>query len=120
MTTTTPELVSPEPRIGTRVYGLPFARVWRAAREVLRGLPDVQVTGEDPHAGLILAEAHSRILNLVADLEVRISLDEVGMTRVEMRSAARSGRFDFGGGARRVARTLAALDAELGTGAPRA
>jgi len=48
------------------------------------------------------------------DVRIRITLDRNGQTRVDLRSASRKGKGDFGVNARRIGRFLRALDRRLG------
>lgn len=104
---------SPDPRLRGRVYMHPFDHVWRAALDVAREIPRGAVTAADPARGRIEVEAHSRFWNRVADLEVLISLDPLGRTRVDLASASRTGRGDLGANARRIAFFVRRLDRRL-------
>jgi uncharacterized protein (DUF1499 family) len=101
------------PRLRGRVYAVPFARVWDAALEVARGRPRWEVKDADARTGEIVAEARSRLWRFIDDVRVRVTLDEAGMTRVDVSSASRAGGYDFGTNARRIARFLHALDRRL-------
>jgi uncharacterized protein (DUF1499 family) len=109
---------APDPRLRSRAYSLPFNRVWRAASEVAAALPRWSVVERDPIRGRIRAEVRSRLFGRVDDVEIAISLDPLGRTRVDLVSASRTGRADFGANARRIARFLRLLDRRLGD-APR-
>ena len=65
-------------------------------------------------AGAVTMEftAHTLVFGFPADVAVRVA-DETGATVVDMRSASRYGRHDFGDNARRIADFLTALDARL-------
>ncbi|HEX6039554.1 DUF1499 domain-containing protein [Longimicrobium sp.] len=104
---------SPDPRLRPRTYAIPFVIVWEAALAIARGTRGWTVTASDPLAGEIVAEATTRAWKFVDDVWIRISLDEDGQTHVEMTSASRVGRADLGTNARRIARFLHALDAQV-------
>jgi uncharacterized protein (DUF1499 family) len=87
--------------------------VWSAALETARAMPRWTVTEEAAGAGTIRAEARTALWGFTDDVVIRISLDDKGMTRVDLRSSSRVGRGDFGTNARRVARFLHALDRRL-------
>lgn len=104
---------SPDRRLRGRSYAVPFARVWSAA------LAEVEARGwtvleSDPVAGELHAEARTRVWRFTDDVWVRISLDALGRTRVDVVSASRVGRGDLGTNARRIARFLRAVDRRLG------
>lgn len=102
-----------DPRLRGRAYPYPFIRVWETAVALCESLPRWTLIAADPRAGEIQAEARTRWADFTDDVRVRVSLDERGRTRVDLVSASRVGRADLGTNARRVARFLRALDAEL-------
>lgn len=102
-----------DPRLRGRVYALPFTAVWQAVQEQAAATPGWTVGAVDPRAGVLGAEARTRMLRFVDDVEVRVSLDLHGWTRVDLRSASRVGGADLGTNARRIARFLHGLDARL-------
>ena len=65
----------------------------------------------DPHA-----EARTALWKFVDDVWIRISLDELGLTRVDVSSQSRVGKADLGVNARRIARFLHALDRRMQPG----
>ena len=105
---------SPDARLRGRRYGVPFAAVWQAALETAQALRGWTVTGSDPRAGEIVAEARTSLWKFVDDVWIRVSLDEDdGQTRVDLTSASRIGGADLGTNARRIARFLHALDRRI-------
>ncbi len=102
------------PDLQPRTYPLPEARVARGAESALRHLSRFRLVGEARGArGTdIAATAQTRGLGFTDDLTIRIR-PEGGRTRVDVRSASRVGKWDFGQNARNVREFLAALDAEL-------
>lgn len=101
------------PKLRGRAYSIAFAEVWAAALETVRGMPRWKVTASDAGKGTITAEARTVLWAFTDDVVIRISLDDKGMTRVDLRSSSRVGRGDLGVNGRRVARFLHALDARL-------
>ncbi|HEX8831304.1 MAG TPA: DUF1499 domain-containing protein, partial [Longimicrobium sp.] len=95
-----------DPRLRGRAYSVPFAAVWEAALATARAMPRWTVAEPDARSGTIHAEAHTALWKFTDDVAIRISLDDKGMTRVDVRSASRVGSADFGTNARRVARFL--------------
>lgn len=105
---------SPDPRLRGRDYAVPFGAVWRAAVAVAgetRGWTVVDVAARE---GRIRAEARTTLWKFVDDVEIRVSLDPHGQTRVDLTSASRIRGADWGANARRIHRFLRRLDARLG------
>lgn len=98
-------------RMRGRTYAIRFDAVWRAA------LAEAQrrwtVTDSDASRGTIRAEARTSLWKFVDDVQVDVSLDEAGLTRVDLRSQSRRGGGDLGANARRIRRFLRRLDAAL-------
>ena len=107
---TVPEDV--DPRLRGRTYAIPFQEIWETALE-LANRRGWTVKESDDEQGVIVGEARSLILRWVADVEVRIGLDENGQTRVDVRSSSRKGFADLGRNARRINRFLRRLDKSL-------
>lgn len=107
----------PEPRLRGRTYAVPFARVWKAAlklaSEDMRGWALLEA---DEDSGVIRAESTTPVFRFVDDVQIRISLDENGQTRVDMSSESRIGRGDLGKNARRIHAFFRKLDRSLGVG----
>jgi uncharacterized protein (DUF1499 family) len=105
---TSPE--SDDPRLLGRTYAVPFETVWQAALRLAGGLPGWRIRSSDDLAGIINAEAKSRIRRRVSDVKIRISLDPNAQTRIDARSASREGRADLGANARRLHSFFRGLD----------
>jgi hypothetical protein len=104
---------SPDPRLRGREYPVPFTTVWNAVQETVRAQRRWTVTQADARRGEIEAEARTALWRFVDDVWIRVSLDDLGLTRVDVSSASRVGRGDLGVNARRIARFLHALDRRL-------
>lgn len=104
---------SEDPRLRGRSYAIPYARVWRAVLDEVAARRGWSLAEADPAKGEVLAEARTRVWKLVDDVWIRVSLDENGLTRVDLASTSRRGRSDFGTNARRIVRFLHALDRRL-------
>jgi hypothetical protein len=102
-----------DPRLRGRTYAFPYIQVWEAALAVADSANGWTVDRADPSRGRIGAAVRSRILSSVSDVEVLLTLDPNGQTRVDLVSASRVGRPDFGSNARRIARFLQTLDRHL-------
>jgi uncharacterized protein (DUF1499 family) len=113
---TSPDAASPKLR--GRAYAVPFARVWQAVVETAEKRPRWTVTRADGRSGELHAEARTLLWRFVDDVEVRVTLDGDGLTRVDVKSASRVGAYDLGVNARRIARFLHALDRRLRRPAP--
>lgn len=104
-----------DPRLRGRAYPIPFARVWEAVLRVARARPRWTVLETHPATGELHAEARTLLWRFTDDVWIRVSLDAAGQTRVDVTSASRVGKADFGVNARRIARFLHALDRHLRT-----
>jgi uncharacterized protein (DUF1499 family) len=93
--------------------------VWRAVLHEIGRRDRWTLVEADPAAGEILAEARTPVWKFVDDVWIRVSLDENGMTRVDLASTSRVGRNDFGTNARRIVRFLQRLDLLLRNRQPR-
>lgn len=105
-----------DPRLRGRAYARPFGAVWKAALSVAGARRGWTITSSDPRRGEIRAEARTTLWKFVDDVEIRLSLDAEGQTRVDLVSASRKGSADFGANARRIDRFLRRLDAALAVG----
>ncbi len=107
----------PDPTLRGRTYAIPFVQVWEAAlRLASGGLRGWSLAAADWNRGSITAESRTLLFRFVDDVEVRVSLDENGQTRVDVASSSRVGRGDLGQNARRVRAFFRALDREAGAG----
>lgn len=106
-----------DPSLRGRTYAIPFARVWAAAVELASGgLRGWTLVEADEDLGTFKAESKTQVFRFVDDVELRMSLDENGQTRVDMTSASRVGRGDLGKNARRIRGFFRALDRRIGAG----
>ena len=70
----------------------------------------------DEDRGIFKAESKTLVFRLVDDVQLRMSLDDYGQTRVDMISASRNGRGVFGRNARRIKKFFRVLDRRIGAG----
>lgn len=103
----------PDPELRGRRYAIPFEQVWTAAVAQVATTPRWQLVDADDQAGVIRAEARTRILKFTDDVEIRIGLDSDAQTRVGMTSHSRVGKADLGANARRIRHFLRRLDRRL-------
>lgn len=95
-------------------YAASFARVWDEIVAYAGRQPRWSLVHSDETSGILTLTCRSRVLRLVADLTVWVSLDREGFTRVEARSRARVGRGDLGVNRRRIERLITHLDTTFG------
>ena len=100
------------PDIQPRIYHKPAAEVFDAALHVVNCLPRWSLIGYDEKQGDIQAESRTVLWRFVDDVRVRVRSRE-GATVVDVRSASRVGRGDFGQNARRIRGFLEELDRQL-------
>jgi len=103
---------APDERLRGRTYAIPFEDVWQAALRLAGRKRGWRVLGSDDLQGVIRAEART-VLGFTHDVVITVKLDENAQTRVDLVSASRVGKADFGKNARRVGAFLRALDREL-------
>lgn len=105
------------PDIQPRTYHKPTAEVFDAALHVISRLPRWTLVGYDEKQGDIQAESQTALWRFVDDVRVRV-VNREGGTMVEVRSASRVGRGDFGQNARRIRGFLKELDRQLAVTSP--
>ena len=103
-----------DPRLRGRTYLVPFADVWDEIIAMIEANPRWKLIRADEGTGLIRAEATSALFQSVGDIRFKLRLDRDALTRVDMWSASRRGRGDFGVNTRRIARFYRQLDRRLG------
>lgn len=100
------------PDIQPRTYQKSSAEVFDAALHVVNRMPRWTLVGYDEKQEDIQAEAQTALWHFVDDVRIRVVSRE-GKTVVEVRSASRVGRGDFGQNARRIRGFLKELDRQL-------
>lgn len=100
-------------RLRGRKYTLPFAKAWGLVLQVAHEQSRWTIVSADPAAGEVHAEARTALWRSTHDVQIRLSLDTAGLTRVDLTSASRSRWGDFGIHARRIARFLQELDLRI-------
>jgi uncharacterized protein (DUF1499 family) len=97
------------------VYGIPFEKVWsEALRMAGGGIRGWSIRRASDQDGRIEAEVVRLFTRSIDDVEVRITLDADGQTRVDVTSRSRSQRPDLGANRRRILRFLREMDSRLG------
>jgi hypothetical protein len=100
---------------GSRLYNVPFERVWKAATSLLSPERGWSVIVADPTAGTIHVERPSRILRRPLHFHLAMELDENGFTRVDAVFLTPDGERRALGKRRRARRILRRLDRALAT-----
>lgn len=103
-----------DPRLRGRTYLVPFATVWDEIIAMIETNPRWKLIRADEGAGLIRAEATTRVFRFVGDVRFKLKLDRNALTRVDMWSASRGGKGDLGANTRRIAHFCRQLDRRLG------
>jgi len=104
---------SDDPRLQGRTYAIPFDHVWTVCIELIQQNRHWDLLQANDLEGFIRIRCHTLFFKFIDDVEVRISLDEHAMTRVDIKSQSRKGRADLGTNARRIGRILRRLDRKL-------
>lgn len=102
------------PDLQPRVYSAGPERVVEAVQATVEALPrwTLKGVGSGPAGYALQAEARTRVFRFVDDVTVRVAAAGDG-SEVNVRSASRVGKWDFGQNARNVRALLAALDTRL-------
>jgi uncharacterized protein (DUF1499 family) len=103
------------PDIQPRTYRAPTSVVFDAALHAIQALSRWTLISQRESDGEIRAEATTRIMRFVDDVTIQIRQNGDG-TRVEVRSASRVGRGDFGQNARNIRAFFDELDGRLQAG----
>jgi hypothetical protein len=99
--------------VGRGSYTAPFSELWDALLGAVGDLREWKVLSSNSQAGTLRVQTADVLGRRPLEAELRLSLDEVGLTRLEMRMD-RSRRGVLPSPApRRVARLLARLDRRL-------
>jgi uncharacterized protein (DUF1499 family) len=100
------------PDLQPRQYQARRDRVFDAAVRAVGSMPRWTLAAARLEQGEIRAEARTRLFRFVDDVVIRVA-EEENRTVVNVRSASRVGRGDFGQNARNVRAFLAGLDRQM-------
>lgn len=100
------------PDVRPQSYHRPKEEVFDAGLHAVNRLSRWTLVGYDEEQREIRVEARSRLWRFVDDITIRIA-DQNGESIVNVRSASRVGRGDFGQNARNIRRFQEALDDEV-------
>lgn len=104
---------APDPALRGRAYSIQFERVWSAALVLGRTLRGWSVSDVDQRNGQISAEVSGWLLKRPDQATIVVSLDEVGLTRVDLRMTPLTFRLGRRVSRRRIERFLTSLDSAL-------
>jgi len=90
-------------------------RVFDAALQAVGRMPRWTLVSTQPELGSIRAEANTMLFRFVDDIVIRVTEQGDG-TVVNVRSASRIGRGDFGQNARNIRAFFAEMDRQMGIG----
>lgn len=90
-----------------------FGTVWTAALRTVESLRGWHAEGADPTAGEIRALAAGRFWKRPDGVSILLSLDDLGLTRVDLVMTPVGHRIGSGASIRRIGRFLRALDRAL-------
>jgi len=103
------------PDVVPRPYPTSKDRVLDAAVQAVGRMPRWTLVSSRPEHGEIRAEATTRLFRFVDDVTIHC-VEQKGVTAVNVRSASRVGRGDFGQNARNIRAFFAELDRQMGIG----
>jgi len=102
-----------DPRLRTRLYSLSRETVWNTIQQLAGLQQGWKVIKLDSAAGLLEAEARTRLLKFVDDVTIRVSTATSERVSVDVHSRSRVGKGDLGTNARRIGKFLEELDSML-------
>lgn len=100
------------PDVVPRRYPASKDRVFDAALQAVGRMPRWTLVSSRTEQGEIRAEATTRLFRFVDDVTIHCA-EQSGVTAVNVRSASRVGRSDFGQNARNIRAFFDALDSQL-------
>jgi uncharacterized protein (DUF1499 family) len=96
------------PDLAPVISRLPVTRAFNEALHVAESMPGWTIVASDVNAGRIEASQQSRWFRFTDDIAIRVVGNEAG-SRIDMRSASRLGRSDYGVNAERIRAYMGAL-----------
>lgn len=104
---------SDDPRLKGRTYAIPYDQVWTACVDLVQRSRGWTILHSNDLDGFVRVRCQTPFFKFLDDVEIRVSLDDNAMTRVDITSESRKGRADFGVNTRRIGRFLRGLDRKL-------
>ncbi len=102
-----------DPSLKTRNYALQTDVLFATVLEAIKTLPRWQVVSQDLKKGEIIATRTSRLFRFVDDVQIQVLEKTEREIAIDLRSASRVGKGDFGQNARNIRDFLTALDQKL-------
>ncbi|MFQ5588999.1 MAG: M28 family peptidase [Nitrospiria bacterium] len=102
-----------DPSLKTRTYALPRDRLFKALSHVIKARPRWKIIRHDLSEGIITAERQTRIFGFIDDIEIRISKTDEDAVTLNLKSASRVGKGDFGQNARNIREIFTGLDRQF-------
>ena len=96
------------PDLAPVITRLPMIRAFNEALHIAESMPGWTIVASDVNAGRIEASQQSRWFRFTDDIVIRVVGNEAG-SRIDMRSASRMGRSDYGVNAARIRAYMGAL-----------
>lgn len=107
-------------RLTGRTYTITFDTVWQASLALVdRGIPGWTLGRSDDRTGIITALAKTPLTGSETDIRIRVGLDRMGQTRVDLLAVSRKDHGDWGRTRRLIGRFLRMLDEKLQAGGGR-
>jgi len=102
-----------DPTLRTRHYPHSEAVVFEKISGVIAELPRWQMIEKSQNSGIIVATRTSRLFRFVDDVTIRITETAPDAVTVDVHSASRVGKGDFGQNRRNIRELLKALDQKI-------
>lgn len=102
-----------DPSLRTRTYSLPYDAFFAKLLSVIETLPGWQLVAQDLEKGEILATRKSRLFRFVDDVRIQILKKGERKIVLDLHSASRVGKGDFGQNARNIRELLNELDQNI-------
>lgn len=97
----------------TRTYSIAYDSFFTILSEVIKELPRWKILSLDLSSGEVLATRESRVFHFVDDVRILVVKKEEQELSVNIRSASRIGKGDFGQNARNIRGLLKGLDQKI-------
>ncbi len=99
-----------DPSLRTRTYTLDYDVFFSRVLKVIEGLPRWEVVQSDREMGAIQATRQTRLFRFIDDVHVQMTKKGEEEVTVNLRSASRVGKGDFGQNARNIRELLKSLE----------
>lgn len=100
----------PDPSLRTRTYPIEYDDFFLTVLNVIETLPRWEVVQSDREKGVIQATRQTRLFRFIDDVRIQMTQKGTQELTVNIRSASRVGKGDFGQNARNIRELLDRLD----------